>query len=112
MSKRIGLSPELHQLYPFLPDVTEGGSFDVTIRLTHEDSAFWAMYEGKSSLITVGTEEQALEILRTLLRRYDVVNRKPTRTLLRLLPTGMFAKEPECRSQPGVGSRSNTRAKV
>lgn len=112
MPKRIGLSPELHQLYPFLPDVTEGGSFDIVIRLTHEDGAFWAMFEGKSSLITVGTEEKALEVLRTLLRRYDVVNKKPTRTLLRLLTTGVSTKEPECRSQPEVGSRFNTRARA
>lgn len=96
MSKRVGLSPELHRELKMFPDVTKGGTFDITIRLTTENGAFWVNYEGRTSLVTVPDVKTAIEFLIKLCRRHKLSNQVNTRTLLRDLQRTL--QECECQS--------------
>lgn len=96
MSKRVGLSPELHRELRMFPDVTKGGTFDITIRLTTENGAFWVNYEGRSSIVTVPDVKTAIEFLIKLCRRHKLSNQVTTRTLLRDLQQTL--QDCECQS--------------
>lgn len=110
MKKRIGLSPDLHRHLEIFPDVTQGGTFDITIRLPHENGGFWAVYEGRSSIITVPTVAMAIQTLAKLRTRYELDINMPTRTFQARMRK--LNKEYVCHQQSEPAPQGSMRLKL